>query len=113
MTLHIYGPTSHNSIAVLAWCPTHQKRERATVTSYYDHWGIGFRCGASVDASEKTWIPDARGPVSSKRHKNTGRRRIITPAQWEHWHPHIRGWMRRIPAERYWAAAARKTEREL
>ena len=99
-SLLVYGPSAWNSTQVRAWCPTHHVLHYAKVTCYYDYWRIDFTCGASVEPSNSTWIADRKGYVSSKRHLNTGRRRRITKAMWEHWKPFILTWIRRIPAER-------------
>ena len=107
-SLHIYGPTAYNSVRVRAWCPAHDKQHLAAVTSYYDRWLIRFDCGALVEASDGTWIPDVKGFVSSERHQNLGRRRRIRKGQWERWKPYIVPWLKRIPSERDYMQAQSK-----
>ena len=88
-TIHIFGPTTNNSIRIRAWCPGHERLCYGRYVEYYDTRHLSFDCKVFVDMGYGYW-GDLPGPQGGQK------RRRIRKRDWLRWQPHMRRWSRKV-----------------
>lgn len=89
-SLHIFGPTTHNSVRIRAYCPICEKQRYGRYTLYYDQTVAILECGFCVQSEAP--IRGHYGP----RGGHPIWRRI---PRFKEWGWDWRAWIKRVPVK--------------